>query len=40
MFIEMVFCVAVDFKRDSRKGRPNISKGRKFETAMAYKNKT
>ena len=39
----MVICVAVDSKSDVDKGRPkflSISKGRKFETAMAHKNKT
>ena len=35
IFIEMVICVAVDCKSDSRQG-----KARKSEIVMAYKNKT
>ena len=43
IFIEMVICVAVDCKKDSRQGKAKvfiIFKGRKSETAMVHKNKT
>ena len=35
MFIEMVICVAVDCKSDSR-----FTKGRESETPMVHENKT
>ena len=35
--IEMVICVAVDCKSDSRQGKAKVPKSK---TAMTYKNKT